>query len=128
MGVGTPLDIVEAVYHDIDMFDCVLPTRMGRHGIAYTDHGPMHLKRQQYQRPRPLDPDTKSEANRVPRGTIRHLLKADESLGGQLISIHNIAYYQRLTRRPQAAIKSGTLMNLFTNIGKINPMKLDSIQ
>ncbi|TVR14183.1 MAG: tRNA guanosine(34) transglycosylase Tgt [Planctomycetota bacterium] len=115
MGVGTPLDIVEAVYRGIDLFDCVLPTRMGRHGIAYTDDGPLHLKRQQYRDDRrPIDEDTPSDATRLPRGTIRHLLQAGEHLAGQVISLHNIAYYQRLMRRLQEAISQGSLDTFVT--------------
>ena len=109
MGVGTPLDLVEAVYRGIDQFDCVLPTRMGRHGIAYTDQGPLHLKRAQYTTDqRPLDEHTQSAASRVSRGYIRHMLKANEALGGILLGIHNIAYYQRLMKRMREAIIAGT--------------------
>lgn len=128
MGVGTPLDIVEAVYRGIDLFDCVLPTRMGRHGIAYTDRGPLHLKRQQYRNDRrPIDADTPSHAERLPRGTIRHLLQAGEHLAGQLISIHNIAYYQRLMRRLQAAISSGQLETFVEQFrDRYHPREADS--
>ncbi|MFW5845663.1 MAG: tRNA-guanine transglycosylase, partial [Planctomycetota bacterium] len=109
MGVGTPLDLVAAIDRGCDQFDCVLPTRMGRHGIAYSDHGPLHLKRADYARdPRPIDADTPSPADRVSRGYIRHLLKAGEHLGGQLVGLHNLAYYQRLMGRCQAAIRAGS--------------------
>ncbi len=109
MGVGTPLDLVEAVSRGIDQFDCVLPTRMGRHGTAYTDNGPMRVKRLEYaEDPRPVDPDTPSAASRVSRAYIQHLLKSGEILGGQLLSLHNLAYYQRLMARMRAAIVAGT--------------------
>ncbi len=109
MGVGTPLDLVEAVSRGIDQFDCVLPTRMGRHGTAYTDNGPMRVKRLEYaEDPRPVDPDTPSQASRVSRAYIQHLLKSGEILGGQLLSLHNLAYYQRLMARMRAAIVAGT--------------------
>lgn len=105
MGVGTPLDLVEAVARGIDQFDCVLPTRMGRHGVAYTDSGPVHCKRAAYaESTAPLDPDTPSPASRHSRGYIRHLLKCNEMLGGILVSLHNLAYYQRLMARMRAAI------------------------
>ncbi|MDA3961853.1 MAG: tRNA guanosine(34) transglycosylase Tgt, partial [Planctomycetota bacterium] len=108
MGVGTPLDLVEAVARGIDQFDCVLPTRMGRHGIAYTDHGPLRCKRATLaDSTDPIDPDTPSEASRHSRGYIRHLLKCDEPLGGILVSLHNLAYYQRLMQRIRAAICEG---------------------
>ncbi|MCK6488927.1 MAG: tRNA guanosine(34) transglycosylase Tgt [Planctomycetes bacterium] len=107
MGVGTPLDLVEAVARGIDQFDCVLPTRMGRHGIAYTDHGPLRIKRAEFAAdPRPLD-DTPSQAARVSRAYIHHLLKTGEHLGGQLLSLHNLAYYRRLMARMRAAIRAG---------------------
>ena len=108
MGVGTPLDLVEAVARGIDQFDCVLPTRMGRHGIAYTDNGPVRIKRAEHARDAgPLDPATPSQASRVSRAYIHHLFKAGEQLAGQLLSIHNLAYYRRLMARMRAAIRAG---------------------
>jgi queuine tRNA-ribosyltransferase len=108
MGVGTPLDLVEAVLRGIDQFDCVLPTRMGRHGIAYTDRGALRLKRAEFAAdPSPLDPDTPSAADRVSRGYLHHLLKSGEHLGGTLLSLHNLAYYQRLMVRLRTAITAG---------------------
>jgi queuine tRNA-ribosyltransferase len=108
MGVGTPLDLVEAVARGIDQFDCVLPTRMGRHGIAYTDDGPLRLKRAEHAGDaRPIDETTPGPAHRVSRGYIQHLLKSGEILGGTLLSIHNLAYYRRLTARMRAAIRAG---------------------
>ncbi|GDY11960.1 queuine tRNA-ribosyltransferase [Planctomycetota bacterium] len=107
MGVGTPLDLVEAVARGIDQFDCVLPTRMGRHGIAYTDNGPMRLKRAEYaEDAAPIDA-TPSAASRLSRGYLHHLLKAGEHLGGQLLSLHNLGYYRRLMARMRCAIRSG---------------------
>jgi len=109
MGVGTPLDLVEAVARGIDQFDCVLPTRMGRHGIAYTDRGPLRIKRSEYALdPQPLDASVPSQARRVSRGYLHHLLKSNESLGGQLLSLHNLAYYQQLMARMRGAIRAGT--------------------
>jgi queuine tRNA-ribosyltransferase len=108
MGVGTPRDLVAAILRGCDQFDCVLPTRMGRHGIAYTDAGPLHLNRADYARdPAPIDADTPSPASRHSRAYLRHLLKAGELLGGQLIALHNLAYYQRLMQRCRAAILAG---------------------
>lgn len=105
MGVGTPIDLVEAVTRGVDQFDCVLPTRMGRHGIAYTDHGPLHLMRSEYSEDeRGIDAQTPSPASRYNRAYLRHLLKAKELLAGTLISVHNLAYYQRLMRRMRQAI------------------------
>lgn len=109
MGVGTPLDLVEAIARGIDQFDCVLPTRMGRHGIAYTDAGPLRLKRQEFANDAaPIDAGTPSQAGRVSRAYIRHLLAAGEHLGGALLSLHNLAYYRRLMARCRAAIRART--------------------
>lgn len=109
MGVGTPLDLVEAVALGIDQFDCVLPTRMGRHGIAYTDDGPLRLKRAEHARATaPIDAQTPSAASRVSRGYLHHLLASGEHLGGTLLSLHNLAYYQRLMARLRAAVIAGT--------------------
>jgi len=107
MGVGTPLDLIEGVARGIDQFDCVLPTRMGRHGTAYTDGGPLRLKRQEFADDgAPID-DTPSPAARVSRGYLNHLLKSGEILGGILLSLHNLAYYRRLMARTRAAIRAG---------------------
>ncbi len=108
MGVGTPLDLIEAIARGIDQFDCVLPTRMGRHGVAYTDTGPLRIKRAEYAAdPAPLDAATPSQASRVSRAYINHLMKSGEHLGGQLLSLHNLAYYRRLMARCRAAIRQG---------------------
>jgi queuine tRNA-ribosyltransferase len=108
MGVGTPLDLVEAVARGIDQFDCVLPTRMGRHGIAYSDTGPLRLKRGEFTLDqRPIDERTPSQASRVSRGYLHHLLKSGEHLGGTLLSLHNLAYYRQLMARIRAAIRIG---------------------
>jgi queuine tRNA-ribosyltransferase len=108
MGVGTPLDLVEAVARGCDQFDCVLPTRMGRHGLAYTDDGPLRLKRAEHALDRrPVDERTASQASRVSRGYVHHLLKSGEHLGGTLLSLHNLAYYQRLMARMRTAIRAG---------------------
>ena len=109
MGVGTPLDLVEAVWRGCDQFDCVLPTRMGRHGIAYTDQGPRHMKRLVYaEDPRPIDEDTPSPVSNMSRAWLRHLFKCDEPLAGVTAAIHNLAYYHRLMRRMREAITAGT--------------------
>jgi queuine tRNA-ribosyltransferase len=115
MGVGTPLDLVEAVSRGIDQFDCVLPTRMGRHGIAYTDHGPMRIKRAEFAGDaRPID-DTPSQASRVSRAYIHHLCKTGEHLGGTLLSLHNLSYFRRLMGRMRASIRAGRFADFCTN-------------
>lgn len=109
MGVGKPIDLVEAVARGIDMFDCVLPTRSGRHGQAWSDYGPMNLKNARFaEATEPLDESLACPASRdYSRAYIHHLIRAGEYLGSMLLSWHNIAYYQGLTRRMRAAIAAG---------------------
>lgn len=110
MGVGTPDDIVKAVARGIDMFDCVMPTRNGRHGVAFTRRGPVNLRNARHaDDPRPLDEVSNWPAARnYSRAYLHHLVKAGETLGGMLLSEINIAYYQSLMNELRAAIASGT--------------------
>lgn len=110
MGVGTPDDIVKAVARGIDMFDCVMPTRNGRHGVAFTRRGPVNLRNARHaDDPRPLDEVSNWPAVRnYSRAYLHHLVKAGETLGGMLLSEINIAYYQSLMNELRAAIASGT--------------------
>lgn len=110
MGVGTPDDIVKAVARGIDMFDCVMPTRNGRHGLAFTRRGPVNLRNARHaDDPRPLDEESNWPAARnYSRAYLHHLVKAGETLGGMLLSEINIAYYQSLMNELRAAIASGT--------------------
>jgi queuine tRNA-ribosyltransferase len=109
MGVGTPEDIVEAVARGIDMFDCVLPTRNGRHGLAFTRFGPINLKNARHAAdPRPLDEASVCPAARdYSRAYLHHLVKANEMLGAILLTTVNLAYYQELMRGMRAAIEAG---------------------
>ena len=106
MGVGTPADILNAIGHGIDMFDCVLPTRNGRHGLAFTRFGPINIKNARHaDDPRPLDPQNRCPAARdFSRAYLHHLFKANEALGGTLLSIVNLFYYQDLTAGARASI------------------------
>jgi queuine tRNA-ribosyltransferase len=106
MGVGKPIDIVEAVARGVDLFDCVIPTRSGRHGQAWSDAGPINLKNAQHQDdPAPLDPALDCPASRnYSKAYLAHLIRAGEILGQVLLSWHNVAYYQSLMRRLRAAI------------------------
>jgi queuine tRNA-ribosyltransferase len=110
MGVGTPEDIVEAVARGIDMFDCVLPTRNGRHGLAFTRFGPINLKNARHaDDPRPIDEASSSSAARdYSRAYLHHLVKANEMLGAILLTTVNLAYYQALMADMRAAIAAGT--------------------
>ena len=106
MGVGTPEDILEAVSRGIDMFDCVMPTRNGRHGVAFTRYGPVNLKNARHaDDQRPLDPDAGDRS--YSRAYLHHLVKANEMLGAILLSQANICYYQALMQRIRAAIAAG---------------------
>ena len=106
MGVGTPHDLLEAVARGIDMFDCVLPTRNGRHGMAFTRHGAINLANARHANdPRPLDAESPHPVARTySRAYLHHLTKANEILGAVLLSTINLAYYQTLTASMRAAI------------------------
>jgi queuine tRNA-ribosyltransferase len=106
MGVGTPSDLLEAVARGIDMFDCVLPTRNGRHGLAFTRLGPIGLKNARHaEDPRPLDEASSCPAARdYSRAYLHHLVKAGEMLGAILLTMVNLSYYQELMAGIRAAI------------------------
>lgn len=110
MGVGKPIDIVESVARGIDMFDCVLPTRSGRHGQAWTWEGPKNLKNAQYSEDMsPIDEEVNCPASRdYSRAYIHHLFKANEYLGPMLLSWHNISFFQALMKRLRVSIEDGT--------------------
>jgi len=110
MGVGTPEDLLEAVKRGIDMFDCVLPTRNGRHGVAFTRFGAINLRNARHaDDPRPLDEQSSWPSTRdIPRAYLHHLVKSGEALGAMLLSEINIAYYQRLMQDVRAAISRRT--------------------
>ena len=109
MGVGTPGDILAAVARGIDMFDCVLPTRNGRHGLAFTRFGPVNLKNARHaDDPRPLDEESPCPAARShSRAYLHHLVKANEMLGAILLTTVNLAYYQELMAGLRNAITDG---------------------
>jgi len=111
MGVGKPLDIVESVARGIDMFDCVLPTRSGRHGQAWTDSGPLNITNARFAEDlSSLDETSDCPASRdYSKAYLHHLFKAGELLGQVLLSWHNVAYYQSLMERIRAAIAAGAL-------------------
>jgi queuine tRNA-ribosyltransferase len=111
MGVGTPEDLLEAVARGIDMFDCVMPTRNGRHGLAFTRFGPVNLKNARHaDDPRPLDDASTCPAARdYSRAYLHHLVKCGEMLGAVLLSAVNLAYYQDLMSGLRTAIEGGRL-------------------
>jgi queuine tRNA-ribosyltransferase len=111
MGVGTPDDLVEAVRRGIDMFDCVLPTRNGRHGVAFTRFGTVNLKNARHaDDAAPLDPESTCPATRdYSRAYLHHLVKANEILAAMLLTSVNLSYYQTLMATLRAAIAAGKL-------------------
>jgi queuine tRNA-ribosyltransferase len=106
MGVGTPDDLLESVARGMDMFDCVMPTRNGRHGMAFTRFGPVNLRNARHgDDPRPLDEQSRCPAaSDFSRAYLHHLVRANETLGAMLLSMVNLYYYQDLMRGIRAAI------------------------
>ena len=105
--------ILKTIARGIDMFDCVLPTRNGRHGLAFTRFGPINIKNAHHaDDPRPLDPESRCPAAReFSRAYLHHLFKAGEALGGTLLSIVNLFYYQDLMAGARAAIAEGRFVD-----------------
>ena len=110
MGVGTPSDLIEAVARGIDMFDCVMPTRSGRHGQAFTWNGRVNLKNARHaEDPRPLDPESACPAaTDYSRAYLHHLMRSGEYLGAMLLSWANTWFYQELMAAMRRHIESGT--------------------
>ena len=110
MGVGTPSNIIEAVYRGIDFFDCVMPSRNGRHATIFTWGGIMHATNKRYETdPRPLDPECDCPTcKNFSRAYIRHLFKAEEQLAGRLAVMHNLYFYNTLTERIRETLDNGT--------------------
>jgi queuine tRNA-ribosyltransferase len=111
MGVGTPDDLLQSLSRGLDMFDCVMPTRAGRHGLAFTRHGRMNLKNARVaDDPRPIDAASQAFAGRnFSRAYLRHLVKSGEILGMMALTAINLAYYQDLMAGARAAIAAGRL-------------------
>ena len=115
MGVGTPIDLLEAVHRGIDMFDCIMPTAMGQQGIAYTSAGKIELRRGVYKfADAPLDAACDCPTcNRYSKAYLHHLVKSDEYYGGFLISQHNLTFYHRLMREMRSHILEGTFRSFY---------------
>ena len=118
MGVGTPDDLVSSVARGIDMFDCVMPTRAGRHGLAYTRFGKVNLKNARHaEDARPLDERSTAAAGRDwSRAYLHHLTKSGEILGMMMLTAVNIAYYQELMATLRQAIAAGRLADAIGEI------------
>ena len=126
MGVGTPWNILEAVYRGVDFFDCVMPSRNARHGYIFTWKGTMNINNQKYQRdPLPIDPDCQCPACRFySRSYIRHLLKADEMLGMRLAVLHNLYFYNDLMAKIREALDEGRYEQFYRHYREILPIRI----
>ena len=109
MGVGTPDDILKSVARGIDMFDCVMPTRSGRHGLAFTRRGKVNIRNARHAEDmRPLDEESSCPAARdYSRAYLHHLVRSNEALGGMLLTWNNLSYYQDLMSGIRKAIEEG---------------------
>ena len=109
MGVGRPIDLIEGILRGIDLFDCVMPTRNGRNGTAFTSRGSVKMRNLKHRSDaEPLDPDCECLAcQKFSRAYLRHLFIAGEMLGPILLSLHNLTFYQRLLRDLRIAIRAG---------------------
>ncbi len=110
MGVGTPANLLEAIERGIDMFDCVMPTRNGRNGMLFTSEGMINIKNQKWRNDfSSIDPEGASEVSRnFSKAYLRHLVVSGEILGGQISSIHNLAFYLKLVEQAREKIKDGS--------------------
>ncbi len=110
MGVGTPLDLILAVDSGVDMFDCVMPTRVARNGTLFTWRGKVSIKRNEYRNdPSPLDPECDCyTCKNYTKAYLRHLFMSGELLGHRLNTVHNVYFYMKLMERMRSAIESGT--------------------
>lgn len=117
MGVGTPEDLVEAIARGIDMMDCVLPTRIGRHGEVFTSYGNMKISNEKYkfsQEKIPMVPGFETSiSKRYTLGYLRHLINVGEATGGMLLSLHNIEYLLMLAQRAREAILAGGFQEFY---------------
>ena len=117
MGVGTPDDMLGAIARGIDMFDCVMPTRSGRHCQAFTWGGKLNLRNASYaEDPSPLDAESSCPAARYSRAYLHHLVKSGETLGAMLLSWANVHFYQELMARARAAIAAGAFADFADDV------------
>lgn len=112
MGLGRPEDLLDGVARGVDLFDCVVPSRNGRHGVLFTRRGVLRIRNARFRDdPRPVDPeaadDPASRAPRVSRAFLRHLFQTGETLGPRLASLHNLAFYLKLLEDVRRAIREG---------------------
>jgi len=122
MGVGTPRNIIEAVMRGVDMFDCVMPTRAGRGGTAYTWQGKIQIKAGRYANDfSPFDPELDSYASKFSKAYIRHLLNVDEITGLTLVTMQNLAFYLDFMRQLRLSIREGRLLEFYEKVISLYP-------
>ena len=123
MGVGTPLNIIEAVLRGVDMFDCVLPTRAARGGTLYTWQGKIQIMASKYAKDfSPLDPELESYASKFSKAYIRHLFNVGEITGLTLATVQNLAFYLDFMVQLRASIREGTLSDFYEKVASIYPI------
>ena len=127
MGVGTPLNIIEAVYRGVDFFDCVMPSRNARHGNLFTWKGKINLLNEKYMKDvRPFDVDCQCPACRnYSRAYVRHLFKAREALGMRLAVLHNLYFYNDLMEKIRHAIENGYYESFYRQYREILDKRVD---
>jgi len=109
MGLGTPPQMLEMIARGVDMFDCVMPTRVARHGLAFTEDGPIHIKNKEFEfDAAPLSENTHESLQKYTRSFIRHLFRSREMLALRLLSLHNLHFYLRLMQQARETIADGT--------------------
>ncbi|HMI31598.1 MAG TPA: tRNA guanosine(34) transglycosylase Tgt, partial [Candidatus Limnocylindrales bacterium] len=120
MGMGTPLDLLDGIACGIDLFDCVLPTRNARNGMAFTSEGPINIRNAEHARSdRPLDPACRCEACALlTRAYLRHLHLAGEILAHRMLTLHNVTFYQTLMGTARRAIERGVLHEVAREISE----------
>jgi queuine tRNA-ribosyltransferase len=120
MGVGTPVNLLENIALGIDMFDCVMPTRNGRNGMIFTSEGVMNIKNRKWAEDfSPLDANGTSFVDSAyTKAYLRHLFSARENLGGQIASIHNLAFYLQLVKNARIHILKGDFVSWKNNMTK----------
>ena len=126
MGLGRPIDLLDGVSAGVDLFDCVVPTRNGRHGLVFTSQGTLSLRNARFARDdQPIDPDCACPACRHhSRGYLRHLIKTGEALGPRFAALHNLTYYLNLLRRARSAIEAGGFQALHREIEDLHDRRL----
>lgn len=126
MGLGRPVDLLDGVAAGVDLFDCVVPTRNGRHGLLFTSQGTLNLRNAVHKRDaRPPDPECTCPACRLHgRGYLRHLIKSGEALGARLASLHNLTYYMNLLTRARIAILEGGFEDLRAEVEAVSERRL----